>query len=217
MSFKIMSIHILDNVLPVNMANEIESITSSNLFPWYLLRDIQEEKLLDSSEFKVSSDKNTLNTIQMSHKVFDHENKSSQVNSELFEYTKTICDICCDKVEMKPQYIRMKYNLLFNNTKNKKRFHNTPHVDNSFIDNYSMIYYVNDSDGDTFIFNEIYNSSNPAKIKKLTVQKKISPKKNRVVIFSGRYFHASSNPIHSENRIVLNTNFFRIGGLYGKL
>lgn len=201
---------IIDNILPQDISDKIEETVTSNLFPWYILRDIQKEKLYDDNEYKVSSNKKTLNTIQLSHGVFDFQNKNSQVNSELFDLTKKITDICCDKFYISPKYLRMKYNLLMNHSKNKKGIHNTPHVDNPFIDNYSMIYYVNDSDGDTFIFNQTYQFDNPQKIKKFSVFKKIEPRKNRAILFPGRYFHASSNPIRNEHRIVLNVNLFKI-------
>ena len=55
-----------------------------------------------------------------------------------------------------------------------------------------FLFYINDSDGDTFFFNnkEIF--------------KRITPKKNRLVIFDGNIKHAGTHPIKSEKRIVLN-------------
>jgi hypothetical protein len=65
----------------------------------------------------------------------------------------------------------------------------------------SMIYYVIDSDGDTFVFNETYET------KKLSVRKRVAPKKRKAIIFDSDTWHASSNPRQNANRIVLNFVF----------
>ena len=66
--------------------------------------------------------------------------------------------------------------------------HHPWHIDstNSYT---SMIYYINDSDGDTFI-------------NKVETQR-ITPKANTAVIFPSNWWHASSNPTKGR-RMVLN-------------
>ena len=61
----------------------------------------------------------------------------------------------------------------------------------------NIIYFVNDSDGDTFIFD-----GDPLS---LTIKQRITPKANSILIFDGDFYHASSNPIKSNRRIVINT------------
>jgi len=93
--------------------------------------------------------------------------------------------------------IECKFNFL---PKNNNSVHHYPHVDiktdqqNSDIK--TAIYYVNDSDGDTFFFDD-----------KLNVTNTIAPKKGRIVIFDANKLHSSSSPILNEYRIVLNTVF----------
>ena len=72
---------------------------------------------------------------------------------------------------------------------------NNPHVD-SFIKHKVCIVYLNDSDGDTFIFDNFKN-----------IIKRVTPKKGRVLIMNGNLIHTSSHPIKSKFRIVLNINF----------
>jgi len=79
--------------------------------------------------------------------------------------------------------------------------YNTPHVDIPEPGMKSMIYYVTDSDGDTFVFNETFDD------KKLTVRKRVSPKKARAIVFDSNTWHASSNPRSHANRVVLNFVF----------
>ena len=92
---------------------------------------------------------------------------------------------------------RMKVNGLF---QRKEKAYHYPHTDWKLNDaGMTALYYVNDSDGPTYLFNEFYKD-NP---KKLTVYKKIPPKMGRMVVFETRY-HASSSPIKSSTRFVFN-------------
>lgn len=98
---------------------------------------------------------------------------------------------------------RVKFNLLL-----KQDFgdhYNQPHIDVP-LPNYSMVYYLNDSDGDTVFFNEKYSAEQKDPIN-LTVMQRIKPKKNRAVVFESDRYHASCNPQVSENRFVINWIF----------
>lgn len=75
-----------------------------------------------------------------------------------------------------------------------------PHVD-SEEPHFASIYYVNDSDGDTILYNETELS------KEYTSQARIEPKANRLLIFNGKYYHTGSSPSHHKNRIIINSNF----------
>ena len=84
-----------------------------------------------------------------------------------------------------------------------------PHVDQP-NPHYAAIYYVNDADGDTYIYDKRFDNNtdclsniNPAS---LPVLKRISPKKGRLVIFNGLYYHSSSQPEHNA-RCIINFNF----------
>ena len=89
-----------------------------------------------------------------------------------------------------------------------------PHVDSPHP-HVATIFYLNDSDGPTVIFNEKFEGSPEAmramaiKIdeSKLTIQKEIEPKANRLLIFDGHYIHTGHVPAHHNNRVILNSNF----------
>ena len=72
----------------------------------------------------------------------------------------------------------------------------TPHVD-LIVPHFVMLYYVNDSDGDTLIYNEKTISE-----KGLTVQKKVTPKQGRVVLFDGSLYHTAEQPNHNLRCVV---------------
>lgn len=80
--------------------------------------------------------------------------------------------------------------------------YNTPHRDNPDLNNYYIgIYYVNDSDGDTYIFNETEPSSN------YTVKLRVPPKRGRLVVFDGKFMHSGNTPRENKTRIIINMNF----------
>ena len=90
-------------------------------------------------------------------------------------------------------------------------YHN-PHVD--FYEPHLVgLYYVNDSDGDTVVFNEtsdkvsLEQSVKYANEGKFTELARISPKKGRMVFFDGRHYHASMHPISHPQRIVVTFDF----------
>jgi hypothetical protein len=100
---------------------------------------------------------------------------------------------------------RIKANMLLRSSEPDDKY-NTPHIDIPDPGYKSLLYYVKDSDGDTFIFNETYRDTGNSK-KALTVGKRVSPKKGKAILFDSNTWHASSNPRVNQNRVVLNLIF----------
>jgi hypothetical protein len=75
-----------------------------------------------------------------------------------------------------------------------------PHIDdeNSHM---VLLYYVNDSDGDTLLYNNVYKEDN-----EMVVEHRISPKAGRAVLFDGRVYHSFHYPNVHETRSVININ-----------
>ena len=193
---------VIDNIVSTEKADAWEKHVTNNNFAWYLLRDIDPSKILDKSNHRTAYDNNTINTAQFTHDLYNENDDGSYQ----YQYAKELIDECCKKFEIVPYYFRLKFNLLTNNYLMTKDKYNTPHIDNKYVNSYSMIYYVNDSDGDTIIFNETCNDETMTRPDKLTIKQRIEPKKNRAVLFRGNYFHTSCNPMNNETRIVLNVN-----------
>ena len=90
---------------------------------------------------------------------------------------------------------------------------NTPHTDTD-QPHVSCIVYVNDSDGDTILFDqmddpfgEVNQRITDIFTQEYSIAERIKPEKNKFVLFDGNRFHASSNPKINQYRIVLNFNF----------
>ena len=82
-----------------------------------------------------------------------------------------------------------------------------PHIDHHANglggDTIVALYYVNETDGDTVIFNE--QGLDPPQ--RLTIKQRVEPKQNRLLLFDGAYYHASSCPKHHDYRMVITINY----------
>jgi len=180
----------IENFLPKTLQDHFESHLLSSNFPWYFVKDVTKENVIEGEYYKSG----------FHHTPFINDSPKS------VEY---------DQVLFLPHYIRSilnKENLILSrirygmNTKSSETIlHNNPHID--FAEgfphkHYTALYYVNDCDGDTFIFNETKKS------KDYTIKKRISPAKGKLCIFDGEHYHASSPPNIFDYRIVITVNLY---------
>ena len=84
--------------------------------------------------------------------------------------------------------------------------HNGIHIDIP-QEHYACVYYMNDSDGDTIIYDQtMHNTVAGSKNVKLKEHKRVTPKKGRVVLFDGARYHCSSQP-RNNYRCIINFDF----------
>lgn len=115
------------------------------------------------------------------------------VNNYIFVKFLNKHNIVCNKI------LRAKMNLV---TSIDEDVHQPPHTDEETPHNV-FLYYINDSDGDTILFNEFFGQ-NP---KSLTIQERINPEKGKAIFFNGLQYHASSAPRKNKYRAVINIAF----------
>ena len=87
-----------------------------------------------------------------------------------------------------------------------------PHIDiPKTYGHINMIFYIGNSDGDTIIYKEKFLAKEPyiePKLPKtLTEEQRVTPKANRVVIFSGEHLHTGQSPKEHSRRVLINSNF----------
>lgn len=77
-----------------------------------------------------------------------------------------------------------------------------PHVDNQ-LEHLVLLYYVNNSDGDTVLYKNKYdeNVNN-----EMIVDRRVSPKAGRAILFSGETYHSFYYPNIHDTRSVININ-----------
>ena len=184
---------IIKKAIPQNYFEEITKIVENPNFNFFLSYDSNNEY-----SKTVINDSKHIKTPQLVHiLVNNYKANSNYANlfEKIFLYIK-------EKYSIKGKIFKSKINLLLNNSDcQRKNIYNTPHVDYD-IKHTSSILFLNKSDGDTFIFNETFPCSN----NNLTIREKVYPEPNKLIILKNN-FHASSNPINSSTRLVLNTVF----------
>lgn len=189
---------VLDDIVTPTYQFHLNDMTRDYSFDWHFgPSNIHENK---TAYPEIFLDDNTIDSYQHTH-LFYHDVVDGV--DKHFNFVRPLVYALQDKFGLnKSELYRMKANMLVNNRKFSKGKYNPAHVDGSYS-HMVVVYYVNDSDGDTVIFNETLGSN----FTKLTEKQRISPKMGRAVLFPGKYFHASSNPIDNDTRTVFNLDF----------
>lgn len=184
----------IENLIPKTFANEIENIFSSDFFPWYYNTSTVAENFNYSNTNVVESD-------QFTHTIKADDNRQP---SFALQEVKPILYFLEEKTNIEIKNIeRIKANLLQPIQISTSVTHNPPHWDADYRiqpNTLSMVYYINDCDGDTFIFNERL----PEDPSDYTLLGRSTPKKGKCVIFPSNRWHASSNPTVHKRRMIIN-------------
>ncbi len=196
-----MTFLLYDDFLPAGVADEVENMFLSNYFPWGFYRNVNN---------KIPPEKRSLNT-----STFHDDPRFEETfgfarligpPEEWFDYTQRILRAFLEHDKANHPFrniklLRVKANLLVQApcTENPKPF--PPHVDLPFP-HWVVLYYVNDTDGDTLILDKMYPDKENA-----TVLRAISPKKGRAILFDGRHYHCGTCPTKHDARVVLNYDF----------
>ena len=137
--------------------------------------------------------KNLKEYLLLSHDIYNEDKKVSDKTD--------IVDNLISRLSNKIYIYRAKANLQTQFTDNNESYHNTPHVDltnkdGSIEPHKVALYYVNDSDGATILFND-----------KLDIIRRVKPKKGRMLLFDGNTLHTSSHPTKSDYRMCINIDY----------
>jgi hypothetical protein len=189
---------VLEKFLPKSYADILEDlICNSSEFLWQYnasTSDHENPQILNENDKSYDGD-------QFVHALFQEGARRSaffDVVFPMFYFMEEKTGVTLANVE------RMKANLLVQKSIDPDRY-NTPHIDIPDAGFKSLLYYVKDSDGDTFIFNETFQQRNDKK--PLTIRRRIAPRKGKAVLFNSNIWHASSNPRENATRVVLNFIF----------
>ena len=181
------------------MDNLIDDVTSENIkqelvkdtFNWF----ISEGPLTVSKElYEKNSDDKTFDYYQFSHNFIKDD---GSLNSVKIDLIKILVEKLQTHFKCEFRFNRIKANLQTEYQTNL--VYNTAHRDqyDANRDHIVVIYYVNDSDGKTFIFD---NDERP-----WTIKKEIESKQGRFLIFNGKHHHSGNHP-KKGIRMVINFN-----------
>ena len=194
---------ILDNIVPNEQHKRLVDFITSLDFPWYYQPNIA---FVQDPNKTINN--NLIQSFGLTHTVWDVE--KGRV-SEALAYVEPIVDNFQKVSGVKiNNFFRIKINLQTPVPGNDSNKYNGAHVDR-YTNHKTLIYYPTDSDGDTFIFNEIFDPTNektyPNNVSP-TIKEKITPKENRLYYLdNGLQYHSSSNPIKYSKRYSININF----------
>ena len=187
----------IDDVIPKLYQDQIES--AANSLPWYFHPESARPDLNFTSSYS-----------GFFHLAYDGAS-ANPVVSNINAILVPVLFIACEKAGVPFKALARIRLGLFTKLPVDVRYHN-PHVD--FYEPHQVaLYYVNDSDGDTVIFEETSDQVSKAQSavlaneNKFTEIRRIAPKRGRMVLFDGRRYHASMHPRQSPSRIVVTFNF----------
>jgi hypothetical protein len=186
---------IIDQAVPASVQDMIESIALGEKVNWF--RQKRATYPEGSPQiFPVTAD--SLDVQQFTHMIMEDKQPVSQLFPALLPVITAI------PYTIK-QMIRIKMNLgVYARTDNPDT-HGMPHVDLTNVSEplLTAIYYVNDSTGDTIIFDQKFGQSAP-----LTVRTRVPHKKGRIVVFDGMLLHAGNTPRTNAPRVNINFDAF---------
>jgi len=179
------NLKVIDNFANIKEQLEIISYLNTNTFSYLFCHTSTKNK-----RFITSS---TIDYPQLVKLIFDEVNVGGEIlDNILFSYVYKLLH----KNNLSNKSIhRIKVNTTFPYPKNTKQKHGPIHYDLTELDvkAISIIYYINNSDGDTLFFDD-----------KLKTIKKVSPRQGRAVVFDSNIKHAACCPINSIHRQVIN-------------
>jgi hypothetical protein len=189
---------IIDDVIPTHLQDKLEDLFTSSRLPWVFFKDIA----IPPSEIKRLG----ITKLTPGIACYIKQDNPKFINEQLLKEVKIIADESCKKIgkQCKDIFNARSFMHFPLATELKKEYDNV-HVDINY-DHLVCLYYVNNTDGDTYIFDKTKKELNHiSKDTKLGILKQVSPKKGRVVLFDGRRYHSSSGP--SKNiRCIINFN-----------
>ena len=178
----------------------ITNCVNSIDFPWYWT---DKSNYPVSYEERVSS--NSLKEILRTEEYIDYPQFYHDIineNGQTSRYFNLFANLIISKLLNKGDpLLRVKLNLTVPLANLSKHCISSPHIDSSDpLFKFTSILYLNDSDGETIMFNESYNDE----FTELTINKKIKPTANTLITFRTDNIHAASLPYFTDKRLVLN-------------
>lgn len=190
-------IEVFDDVISKDYQRYILNLVNEQDFPLYFRPNIVTYNYSDVKQ----------NIHGFTHQLFEHNKSVSTYFNTIYPMVLSITEktgVRFNRLE------RMRFNFVLGNPESKMDYH-MPHVDN-YTPHLVAIYYVNDCDGDTVIFDQFLEVPSLEKDEEMlqlntwAVKKRIEPKMGRLVVFDGRYYHASSYTKTQPYRCVINMN-----------
>jgi hypothetical protein len=189
---------IIEDFLPKWEFFKLQEAIMSEHFPWFYTNLVSLP-----AEHDYIDDALCRETDGLTHVVYD---RRDDVRSFTFDYFISFLNRLSSTLGYtEPKLLKLRLGMKMPKIGYTEENYNLPHVDH-FFPNKTLIYYLNDCDGDTRMFDQMFVPGNPPP-SKFTTQRRITPKANTLIEFDGLQYHTASNPLTSARRVVLNISF----------
>lgn len=189
-------IEVFDDIIDSELQDKIENMLMSYDCPWfyhpYTVSPFDTEQNVKKYKIPYKIVENMVDNQMFVHSIVEGDKinctKTGPVVAKMLMQFSERANFSFENI------YRVKANLQLRDTSIEENKYNAIHIDNDGP-HWVVIYYVNNSDGDTLLFD-----------KNFQIIKKVSPKKGRILLFKGDILHASQGPRKSLNRCILNIN-----------
>jgi hypothetical protein len=193
---------VLEDLVPSHLSDEIETLLNSERFTWNCQPHITYDSGMEYKNPKIT------NPVGLTHTLyFDGQITSDWFNDfePILTYLEARENITISEI------LRIRIRRTLQTVGHDLTCYNSPHVDLAHKDAYkTLVYYADDSDGDTVLFEEIYKSEDGTNTVRddVTEWKRSTPKKGSGLFFEGHRFHAGNCPVNSRIRTIINFDFY---------
>ena len=196
---------IIDDFIPEMYQKSISDMLTGPEFPWTF-------HAYSVSEYPIEdyyTNDPTKEHIQFRHSFA----RDGEILSPFFQYIAPLVGEFQNRMNIPNLNLqRIKSNLLMPQSGPKLQ---VPHTDgvyeegaiNSCIARKTLLYYVNDADGDTIFYDKHFEGSYIGRLDSDTITT-VTPKRGRAVIFDSNHIHSASCPTDSDYRMVVNCVFY---------
>ena len=194
---------IIENLIPKSYQDEIKhELLESGFFPWFWNPSTVDSTKQYESKLDLGDLEDARDDIQMYHLFVN--NTTGIKPSPYFSLVKPILFFLEQKTGITVKEIhRIKANLTFSTNGNEGGVH-IPHTDQSYPGCVSLVYYVNNSDGDTITYDQYFNNQ---KQQNFSIEKTSTPFQGNAILLDSDRFHSSSLPVNTDTRCVINFIF----------
>jgi hypothetical protein len=185
-----------ENLLSEQHANYVSNILLGANFPYYFGANIH------NGNFTQDYD-SSANATGFSHRFYDQNAQHSDGLNTVLPYLLALLD----RNELKlDELLRVRAFLSLPNGSQHQGF---PHIDITDLTGYkTAIVYVAGCDGETILYNEMFDGQLLPEVHNLTELCRVTPKPNSGIVFDGHRYHTGLLPQTSKVRLVLNFNFY---------
>ena len=178
-----MKIEIIDNFISSVYEDHLENLITSAILPVYY----------NKHTLPPYSSVHGKESPQFTHGFF----ADNEVRSSYMTHIEPIIFYLMAKTEIlrSKNLVKCKLNLNYQDLSYAENEHYPVHTDNT-EKGITAIYYINDSDGNTFFFDKDYK-----------IIESVTPKKGRIVCFDNQILHAGQPPKQNLYRAVINFNW----------